>query len=196
MKRQDSEEITRLCVPQIASAEAVREHLLAKHSGQPVPEPPGTVTLTINGQVYKQQVQPEWTLYELIHDRMGLTGAKMFCDRGACGSCTVIMDGRPILSCMTLAIECDGKTIETVEGIAAAEPSPHRDLREAPLHAVRLLHPGLRGHRKGAARQESRPHGRGDKGGPRGQPLPVRHLPPAPQGRAEAAKMPSEERAP
>ena len=51
---------------------------------------------------------------------MGLTGAKMFCDRGACGSCTVIMDGSPILSCMTLAMECDGKTIETIEGIATA----------------------------------------------------------------------------
>jgi aerobic-type carbon monoxide dehydrogenase small subunit (CoxS/CutS family) len=99
----------------------VREHLLAKHSGQPVPEPPGTITLTINGQVYKQQVQPEWTLYHLLHDRLGFTGAKQMCDRGACGSCTVIMDGRSILSCMTLAIECDGKRIETVEGVAAVD---------------------------------------------------------------------------
>ena len=56
----------------------------------------------------------------MIHDQLGLTGVKMFCDRGACGSCTVIMDGRAILSCMTLAIECDGKTIETAEGIAQA----------------------------------------------------------------------------
>jgi aerobic-type carbon monoxide dehydrogenase small subunit (CoxS/CutS family) len=58
-------------------------------------------------------------LYHVIHDRLGLTGTKMFCDRGACGSCTVIIDGRPVLSCMTLAIECDGKTIETIEGISA-----------------------------------------------------------------------------
>ena len=50
------------------------------------------------------------------------TGAKMFCDRGACGSCTVIMNGRAILSCMTLAIECNGAVIETVEGVAAAHP--------------------------------------------------------------------------
>ena len=63
-------------------------------------------------------MEPEWTLYYLLHDKLGLTGAKMFCDRGACGSCTVIVDGRPILSCMTFAIECDGKVIETVEGIA------------------------------------------------------------------------------
>lgn len=78
------------------------------------------IKLTVNGQAYERQVEPNWTLYYLLHDKMGLTGVKMFCDRGACGSCTVIMDGRPILSCMTLAIECDGKTIETVEGIAVA----------------------------------------------------------------------------
>lgn len=86
----------------------------------PIDKPEGLIGLTVNGEAYKLQVEPNWTLYYLFHDKMGLTGAKMFCDRGACGSCTVIMDGRPILSCMTLAIECDGKTIETVEGIAAA----------------------------------------------------------------------------
>ena len=85
----------------------------------PIDKPEGLIKLTVNGQVYKLQVKPNWTLYYLLHDKMGLTGAKMFCDRGACGSCTVIMDGRPILSCMSLAIECDGKTIETIEGIAA-----------------------------------------------------------------------------
>jgi aerobic-type carbon monoxide dehydrogenase small subunit (CoxS/CutS family) len=85
-----------------------------------LPKPYGLIDLIVNGQRYELKVEPSWTLYYLIHDRMGLTGAKMFCDRGVCGSCTVIMDGRPILSCMTLAIECDGKTIETVEGIAAA----------------------------------------------------------------------------
>jgi len=86
----------------------------------PIDKPEGLIGLTVNGEAYKLQVEPNWTLYYLLHDKMGLTGVKMFCDRGACGSCTVIMDGRPILSCMTLAIECDGKTIETVEGIAAA----------------------------------------------------------------------------
>jgi len=125
VKRQDSKKSPGFVCPYCSAGfdayEAVREHLLAKHSGQPVPEPPGTITLTINGQVYKQQVQPEWTLYHLLHDRLGFTGAKQMCDRGACGSCTVIMDGRSILSCMTLAIECDGKRIETVEGVAAVD---------------------------------------------------------------------------
>ncbi|MCP4681311.1 MAG: (2Fe-2S)-binding protein [Desulfobacterales bacterium] len=86
-----------------------------------MPTPKGLITLTINNQVYSLKVAPEWTLYDLIHDKLGLIGAKQFCDRGACGSCTVIMEGRVILSCMTLAIECDAKEIETVEGISEAE---------------------------------------------------------------------------
>jgi aerobic-type carbon monoxide dehydrogenase small subunit (CoxS/CutS family) len=76
--------------------------------------------VVINGQKYRFPVEPDWTLYHLIHDKLGLTGTKLMCDRGACGSCTVIVNGRPVLSCTTLAIECDGKQIETVEGIAAA----------------------------------------------------------------------------
>jgi aerobic-type carbon monoxide dehydrogenase small subunit (CoxS/CutS family) len=98
--------------------EELRSHLISGHTGQPLPEPPGTIKLIINGDAHKFRVEPEWTLYYLIHDIIGLTGCKQMCDRGACGSCTVIMDGRSILSCMTLAIECDGKTIQTVEGIA------------------------------------------------------------------------------
>ncbi|HRW80293.1 MAG TPA: (2Fe-2S)-binding protein [Desulfomonilia bacterium] len=86
----------------------------------PLPAQEGQVRLVINGQVHVVQVEPEWTLYHLIHDHLGMTGSKQFCDRGACGSCTVIMDGLPVLSCMVLAIECDGKTIETVEGVARA----------------------------------------------------------------------------
>jgi aerobic-type carbon monoxide dehydrogenase small subunit (CoxS/CutS family) len=91
-----------------------------EHKGQPLRVAKRLIKLTVNGEAYEFEVHPSWTLYYLLHDRMGLTGAKMFCDRGACGSCTVIMEGRPILSCMTLAVECDGKTIETIEGIAAA----------------------------------------------------------------------------
>jgi len=92
----------------------------AQSKNEPAPVQGGIIKLTVNGEEYQVQVRPEWTLNHVIHDELGLTGAKMFCDRGACGSCTVIMDGRPILSCMTLAAECDGKAIETIEGIAAA----------------------------------------------------------------------------
>jgi aerobic-type carbon monoxide dehydrogenase small subunit (CoxS/CutS family) len=109
------------CPTPFDTFDKLRAHAIAEHKAESIPIPEGLIKLTINGQAYDIHVEPEWTLYYLIHDKLGLTGAKMFCDRGACGSCTVIMDGRPILSCMTLAIECDGKNIETVEGIAAAD---------------------------------------------------------------------------
>ena len=79
-----------------------------------------TITLNVNGSEYKVQVEPNWTLQRTLQYKLGLTGsAKTMCDRGACGSCTVIIDGRPVLSCTTLTVECEGKKIETVEGIAA-----------------------------------------------------------------------------
>ena len=108
------------CAAVFDSFEELKTHVITEHKTEPLPRPPGLIVITVNGQVHELTVRPEWTLYQVIHDRLGLTGVKMFCDRGACGSCTVIMDGRPILSCMTLAIECDGKTIETAEGIAEA----------------------------------------------------------------------------
>jgi aerobic-type carbon monoxide dehydrogenase small subunit (CoxS/CutS family) len=100
--------------------EGLKGHVLAVHKGEAVPLPEGVIRLIVNGQAHETFVEPEWTLNYLLHDRMGLTSPKMFCDRGACGSCTVIMEGRPILSCMKLAIECDGAHIETAEGIADA----------------------------------------------------------------------------
>jgi len=108
------------CLNTFDSFETIKSHIIADHRSESLPEPEGTVNLTINRQKYRVRVEPDWTLYYLIHDKLGLTGTKLMCDRGACGSCTVIMNGRPILSCMTLAIECNGKQIETVEGIAAA----------------------------------------------------------------------------
>ena len=101
------------------TVDALKEHIITTHSTEPLPRPPGALTLTVNGQQYDLTVEPNVTLATLIHDTLGLTGTKMFCDRGACGSCTVIMNRRPVLSCMTLAIECDGAIIETAEGIAA-----------------------------------------------------------------------------
>jgi aerobic-type carbon monoxide dehydrogenase small subunit (CoxS/CutS family) len=76
------------------------------------------ITLNINGNKYDMVVEPQWTLREVIHDKLGLTGTKEMCDKGACGSCTVIMDGRPILSCLSLAIECEGHEIETIENLS------------------------------------------------------------------------------
>ncbi|MEM2454676.1 MAG: (2Fe-2S)-binding protein [Candidatus Bathyarchaeia archaeon] len=77
------------------------------------------IEVKVNGKKYVLYVEPFLTLQELLRDMLGITSVKDMCTgEGACGSCTVIMDGRPILSCLTLAVDCDGKEIETAEGIA------------------------------------------------------------------------------
>jgi len=81
-----------------------------------------TIELTVNGDKYRLAVEPHWSLRQFIRDEIGLTSPKDWCGGvGACGSCTVIMDGRAVLSCLTLACECNGARIETAEGIAKAK---------------------------------------------------------------------------
>jgi aerobic-type carbon monoxide dehydrogenase small subunit (CoxS/CutS family) len=119
MKKPDKKTyICPYCSKAFPAFEELKNHVVGDHPADKLARPEGLISMTVNGERYDIQVEPEWTLYHVIHDKLGLTGVKMFCDRGACGSCTVIMDGRPILSCTTLAIECDGVTIETAEGIA------------------------------------------------------------------------------
>jgi aerobic-type carbon monoxide dehydrogenase small subunit (CoxS/CutS family) len=79
---------------------------------------PVTVKFKVNGKDQEVLIESNWTLQRTLQFRLGLSGAKQMCDRGVCGSCTVIIDRRAVLSCTTLAIECAGKSIETVEGIA------------------------------------------------------------------------------
>ena len=82
-----------------------------------------TIKLKVNKWEYELQVEPEWVLRDVLRDQLGLLSIKDMCNGfGACGSCTVILDGRPILSCMTLAIECDGMTVETAENVVADQP--------------------------------------------------------------------------
>jgi len=81
-----------------------------------------TVKLKVNGRAYELRVEPNWPLRDVLRQKLGLTSIKDFCNGyGACGSCTVLMNGRPVLSCMLLAAECEGAIIETVEGIADAK---------------------------------------------------------------------------
>jgi aerobic-type carbon monoxide dehydrogenase small subunit (CoxS/CutS family) len=78
-----------------------------------------TLNLSVNGRAYSFLVEPNVPLRDLLREKLGLTSVKDFCNGyGACGSCTVIMDGRPVLSCSILAIECEEAVIETAEGIA------------------------------------------------------------------------------
>jgi len=90
------------------------------------------VSLTVNGQAYDldvgnlpDQVDPSHTLAFTLRETLGLTGTKIACDGGACGCCTVLMNGKAVLSCMTLTIECSGKSITTIEGLS--DPSGELD---------------------------------------------------------------------
>lgn len=78
--------------------------------------PEGMVHLIVNGLDFWGVVEPQWTLAYVLREKLGLTGTKRGCDTGDCGLCTVLIDGKPIESCIYLAIEADGKQIETVEG--------------------------------------------------------------------------------
>jgi xanthine dehydrogenase YagT iron-sulfur-binding subunit len=79
------------------------------------------VTLSINGRTHQLLVEPRWTLLFVLRERLGITGTKAGCERGECGSCTVLIDGRPRYACMTLALEAEGSEITTVEGLLDGE---------------------------------------------------------------------------
>ncbi len=87
-----------------------------------------TVGFAVNGQFHQlnvgsstYEISPTHTLSWTLRETLGLTGTKVSCDQGACGCCTVIMDGKAVLSCKILTIECDGKTIQTIEGLSDAK---------------------------------------------------------------------------
>jgi len=79
---------------------------------------------TVNEEPREIAVEPWWTLLDVLRDQLELTGAKKGCDRGDCGACTVLLDGKPIVSCTTLAVQADGRRVTTIEGLML-EGSPH-----------------------------------------------------------------------
>ena len=96
------------------------------------------IRLNVNGKSYGLAigdlhggVKPSDTLAHTLRENLGLTGTKIACDEGACGSCTVIMNGEPILSCMTLTVECDGMDITTIEGMQDSETGQLHPLQQA-----------------------------------------------------------------
>ncbi len=89
------------------------------------------MTLTVNNEDYEVNVAPTETLADVVRERLGLTSTKIMCNQGECGACTVLMDGRPVLSCLTLAVECEGKDILTVESLADHETGELHPIQQA-----------------------------------------------------------------
>jgi xanthine dehydrogenase YagT iron-sulfur-binding subunit len=93
---------------QAASSEGIAERL-----------GPGAqqIELKINGEIHRLAIEPRVTLLRALREHLGMTGTKLVCDRGACGACTVHLDGRPITSCMMLAVDARGHEVITIEGL-------------------------------------------------------------------------------
>jgi len=79
------------------------------------------VEICVNGEWHELTVKPRNTLVEVLREKLGLTGTKDGCEQGVCGACTVMLEGHPALACITLAVECHGKEVRTVEGLAQGE---------------------------------------------------------------------------
>ncbi len=100
-----------------------------------------SITLTVNEQAYTRSVEPRLLLSDFLRHELGLTGTHVGCEHGVCGACTILFDGESLRSCLIFAVQADGHSITTVEGLASLTPSP--------------LHPS--------------PSGRGDRGEGEGQ---------------------------
>lgn len=90
--------------------------------------PVSTIRLTVNGTAHTVEVEDRWTLADLLRDHLHLTGTKLGCERGECGACTVLLEGRPVYACSQLAVWADGRSVATVEGLA----------RDGMLHPLQL----------------------------------------------------------
>jgi xanthine dehydrogenase YagT iron-sulfur-binding subunit len=83
------------------------------------------VTLTVNGQTRSLTIDPRTSLLDLLRERLALTGAKKGCDHGQCGACTVHLDGRRVVACLTPAVQTDGRAVTTIEGLSASNGELH-----------------------------------------------------------------------
>lgn len=102
---------------------------------KPIAQRNAHITLRVNGEEVEVSFAPYKTLLEVLREELDLTGTKHGCELGECGACAVLVDGQPLLSCLKLALECDGSVVETIEGLATG-PELH------PLQAAFADHGG------------------------------------------------------
>ncbi len=124
--RNDSRGISRRGFITTVGAGALGAAALSRAGASPPPvvadaAEPTPIALRINGRLHKLLVEPRWTLLFVIRDLLGLTGTKVGCERGECGACTVLLDGKPRYACLTLAVEAQGAEITTLEGLMHGE---------------------------------------------------------------------------
>ncbi|HXG49997.1 MAG TPA: (2Fe-2S)-binding protein [candidate division Zixibacteria bacterium] len=86
--------------------------------------PVRTIEIVANGRRYREAVEPRLSLADFLRDRLGLTGTHLGCEQGVCGSCTVLLDGKTVRSCLVLAVQADGRSVTTVEGLAGGPEDP------------------------------------------------------------------------
>ena len=89
------------------------------------------VTLIINGEKHETEVWSTETLADTLRERLGMTGTKIMCNQGECGSCTVLIEKTPVSSCLTLTLECEGKGITTIEGLIDPESDEMHPIQQA-----------------------------------------------------------------
>ena len=87
------------------------------------------ISLTVNGEQVNESVEPRMTLADFLRETLGLTGTHLGCEHGVCGTCTVRLEGEIVRGCLTLAVQCEGKRVETIEG--ASDTGEFADLQEA-----------------------------------------------------------------
>jgi carbon-monoxide dehydrogenase small subunit len=101
------------------------------------PKEKAPISLNVNGTLYEPEVEARWLLSDVLRHELGLTGTHVGCEHGVCGCCTVLVDGRPTRSCLTLAVTVEGCEITTVEGLAGEDGELH------PLQESFMVHHGL-----------------------------------------------------
>jgi len=122
---EDRIEVTRRDVLLGAGASALAGSLAAAAENSDLPEGvvragpgPVKIALEVNGAPASLEIEPRVTLLDALRDHLGLTGTKRICDHGACGGCTVLLDGKPVNACMLLAVDAAGKKVTTIEGLS------------------------------------------------------------------------------